>query len=51
MTFNLSTIFELCTEGSRKLKIELAEEVAEIMNRQQGKSGVGWEKVNGDFKL
>ncbi|KAH9210192.1 hypothetical protein DL95DRAFT_371268 [Leptodontidium sp. 2 PMI_412] len=46
LTFNLSTIYELCTERSRALKIGLAERVAGL---QEG--GGGWEKVNGDFKL
>ena len=49
LTFNLSTIYELCTERSRALKIGLAEKVAEI--KQSGQGMVGWEKVNGDFKL
>lgn len=43
LTFNLSTIYELCTERSRVLKIGLAERVA------QGQAG--WEGGNGDFKL
>ena len=48
LTFNLSTVYELCTERSRSLKIGLAERVAEM----EGEGGeVGWEKVNGDFKL
>ncbi|KAG0649778.1 hypothetical protein D0Z07_3868 [Hyphodiscus hymeniophilus] len=49
LTFNLSTIYELCTERSRALKIGLAEQVAQI--RHSGQGMVGWEKVNGDFKL
>lgn len=49
LTFNLSTIYELCTERSRALKIGLAEKVAG-MQEEDGKK-VGWEKVNGDFKL
>lgn len=54
LTFNLSTIYELCTERSRALKIGLAEKVAEMQmeKRESGKAGdVGGEKVNGDFKL
>jgi hypothetical protein len=43
LTFNLSTIYELCTERSRALKIGLAEKVASMQGRG--------EKVNGDFKL
>ncbi|KAJ5047218.1 uncharacterized protein L3040_003059 [Drepanopeziza brunnea f. sp. 'multigermtubi'] len=53
LTFNLCTIYELCTERSRGLKIALAERVAG-MQQQQGDGGGsngGWEKVNGDFKL
>ncbi|KAK0104890.1 hypothetical protein ONS95_005155 [Cadophora gregata] len=58
LTFNLSTIYELCTERSRALKIGLAEKVAAMYQdggdeRGGGREGgsVGWEKVNGDFKL
>ncbi|KAG9230677.1 hypothetical protein BJ875DRAFT_487718 [Amylocarpus encephaloides] len=53
LTFNLSTIYELCTERSRALKIGLAEKVAEILveQREGGGGGGGGEKVNGDFKL
>jgi hypothetical protein len=60
LTFNLSTIYELCTERSRALKISLAEKVAGIQI-DLSKDGLGtdgtneglaaWEKVNGDFKL
>jgi len=53
LTFNLSTLYELCTERSRSLKIGLAELVAETANEE--KEGIaastGWEKVNADFKL
>lgn len=63
LTFNLSTVFELCTERSRALKIGLAERVALMVGGGEGdedgkgKEGDdgrgkrGWEKVNGDFKL
>ncbi|CAG8954573.1 hypothetical protein HYFRA_00004490 [Hymenoscyphus fraxineus] len=61
LTFNLSTIYELCTERSRALKISLAERVADILREERAASlgqrtgplgiGVGGEKVNGDFKL
>jgi hypothetical protein len=44
LTFNLSTIYELCTERSRALKIGLAEKIAALPVR-------GGEKANGDFKL
>ncbi|KAF7854198.1 hypothetical protein EAF04_010495 [Stromatinia cepivora] len=52
LTFNLSTIYELCTERSRTLKIALAEKVAAMVDIGQNEGVVrGWEKVNGDFKL
>ncbi|PVH78366.1 hypothetical protein DL98DRAFT_590487 [Cadophora sp. DSE1049] len=55
LTFNLSTIYELCTERSRALKIGLAEKVAAMQDTDadggHGRGRVGWEKVNGDFKL
>ncbi|KAG4443406.1 hypothetical protein IFR05_001085 [Cadophora sp. M221] len=51
LTFNLSTIYELCTERSRALKIGLAEKVAGMSDGGGGTGGRGWEKVNGDFKL
>jgi len=51
LTFNLSTIYELCTESSRGLKIELAEKVASMRGSSLGVQGLGWEKVNGNFKL
>ncbi|KAI9794977.1 MAG: hypothetical protein M1835_006201 [Candelina submexicana] len=46
LTFNLSTIYELCTEKSRALKLELAKKIAE-----QPENEAGWEKQNADFKL
>lgn len=55
LTFNLSTIYELCTERSRALKIGLAEKVAGMqgggVSGAEERGRVGWEKVNGDFKL
>lgn len=54
ITFNLATIYELCTERSRALKIGLVEKVAEHkeerMDGGAGEAG-GYEGVNGDFKL
>ena len=60
LTFNLSTIYELCTERSRALKIGLAENVAGT-KKDPSQVGMGtdgtherpaaWEKVNSDFKL
>jgi Flp pilus assembly protein TadD len=46
LTFNLSTIYELCTDKSKLLKSQLAEKVAALPE-----NGDGWEKVNADFKL
>ncbi|KAF7950878.1 uncharacterized protein EAE97_002430 [Botrytis byssoidea] len=52
LTFNLSTIYELCTERSRTLKVALAEKVAGMVDIGENEGVVrGWEKVNGDFKL
>lgn len=55
LTFNLSTIYDLTTERSRSLKIGLAEKLAEILETSEaqglGKIKIGWDKVNGDFKL
>jgi hypothetical protein len=48
LTFNLATIFELCTERSRALKIGLVEQIAK--QREEG-IGEGREGVNGDYKL
>lgn len=46
LLFNLTTIYELCTDRSRILKAELAEKVAGMEA-----TPVGWEKTNADFKL
>ena len=46
LTFNLSTMYELCTDKSRVLKTELTEKVAALEM-----SDLGWEKTNVDFKL
>lgn len=46
LLFNLSTIYELCTEKNRNSKMKLAERVAAI-----DESVAGWEKTNNDFKL
>ncbi|KAL6711264.1 hypothetical protein ACN47E_005795 [Coniothyrium glycines] len=45
--FNLSTVYELCTERNREKKIALAETLA---SRKDG-GGVGWELSNNKFKL
>ena len=46
LLFNLTTVYELCTERSRALKEELAERVA----GWEG-SVMGWERRTADFKL
>ncbi|QPG98897.1 hypothetical protein C2857_000303 [Epichloe festucae Fl1] len=46
LLFNLSTMYELCTERHRQLKMKLAERVADM-----DESPTGWEKMNADFKL
>ncbi|KAF4587912.1 tetratricopeptide-like helical [Ophiocordyceps camponoti-floridani] len=46
LLFNLSTMYELCTDGHRGLKLKLAERVAGLDD-----SPAGWERVNADFKL
>ncbi|PSR82525.1 hypothetical protein BD289DRAFT_437175 [Coniella lustricola] len=46
LLFNLATIYELCTDKSRALKVKLAEKMAEMEPTTRG-----WEKSNADFKL
>ncbi|KAI9660989.1 MAG: hypothetical protein M1821_009316 [Bathelium mastoideum] len=46
LTFNLATIYELCTEHSRDRKLELADRVA-----AHDPTELGWEKGVADFKL
>ncbi|KAI0125455.1 hypothetical protein BJ170DRAFT_724898 [Xylariales sp. AK1849] len=46
LLFNLSTMYELCTDRSKHLKVSLAERVADMEATSQG-----WEKTNADFKL
>jgi hypothetical protein len=47
MIFNLSTVYELCTERNRDRKVELASKLAA---RKDGE-GVGWELGAAEFKL
>ncbi|KAF2731747.1 hypothetical protein EJ04DRAFT_544986 [Polyplosphaeria fusca] len=47
LMFNLSTIYELCTERNRERKVALAEKMA----ARKGDGVVGWEILNADFKL
>lgn len=46
LLFNLTTMYELCTERSRPLKVKLSEKVASM-----DETADGWEKTNADFKL
>ncbi|KAF9765611.1 hypothetical protein IL306_002078 [Fusarium sp. DS 682] len=46
LLFNLSTMYELCTERHKNLKVKLTERVAGLEA-----STAGWEKTNSDFKL
>ncbi|KAK3339560.1 hypothetical protein B0H65DRAFT_303595 [Neurospora tetraspora] len=46
LLFNLTTMYELCTERSRTLKVQLTEKVAALEP-----TPFGWEKTNVDFKL
>ncbi|KAI1136918.1 hypothetical protein F5Y05DRAFT_389465 [Hypoxylon sp. FL0543] len=46
LLFNLTTMYELCTDRHKSLKVKLAERVASKPPSQQG-----WEKTNADFKL
>ncbi|ROW16706.1 hypothetical protein VPNG_01534 [Cytospora leucostoma] len=46
LLFNLTTMYELCTDRSKSLKGKLAERVAEMEPTPRG-----WEKCNVDFKL
>ncbi|KAF4447993.1 Tetratricopeptide repeat protein 15 [Fusarium austroafricanum] len=46
LLFNLSTMYELCTERHKNLKTKLTERVAGMEA-----SAAGWEKTNSDFKL
>ncbi|KAK1755487.1 tetratricopeptide repeat protein 15 [Echria macrotheca] len=47
LLFNLTTMYELCTEKARTLKLQLAETVA----ARSGETLGGSEKTNADFKL
>lgn len=46
LLFNLSTMYELCTEKNKTLKVKLTERVAAMEE-----SPTGWERTNADFKL
>jgi len=46
LLFNLTTMYELCTEKPKTLKLDLARRVADLPPSTEG-----WEKTNADFKL
>ncbi|KAI0850560.1 hypothetical protein F5Y00DRAFT_232662 [Daldinia vernicosa] len=46
LLFNLTTMYELCTDRHKNLKLRLAERVA-----SKQPTPLGWEKTNPDFKL
>ena len=46
LLFNLTTIYELCTDKSKALKVQLTQKVADMEPTTKG-----WEKTNADFKL
>ena len=46
LIFNLSTVYELCTEKSKGLKMGLVGKLAD-----RDGSSIGWEKLNADLKL
>ncbi|KAI1820410.1 hypothetical protein F4861DRAFT_523250 [Xylaria intraflava] len=48
LLFNLTTMYELCSDRAKNLKVRLAERVADL---EPGSGGGGWEKTNADFKL
>lgn len=46
LLFNLTTMYELCTEKAKTLKLDLARRLADAEPSTRG-----WEKTNVDFKL
>ncbi|KAI2628402.1 hypothetical protein GGS21DRAFT_241980 [Xylaria nigripes] len=48
LLFNLTTMYELCSDRAKILKTQLAERVA---NMEPGSGHGAWEKTNADFKL
>ncbi|KAI0469547.1 hypothetical protein F4859DRAFT_487016 [Xylaria cf. heliscus] len=47
LLFNLTTMYELCSDRAKSLKMRLAERVADM----EPTPGGAWEKTNADFKL
>ncbi|GAW26001.1 putative tetratricopeptide repeat protein 15 protein [Rosellinia necatrix] len=47
LLFNLTTMYELCSDRAKSLKMRLVERVADM----EPSPGGGWEKTNADFKL
>ncbi|KAI0418543.1 hypothetical protein F5X98DRAFT_112437 [Xylaria grammica] len=48
LLFNLTTMYELCSDRAKALKMRLAERVAGF---DPPAGGTGWERTNADFKL
>ncbi|TPX12440.1 uncharacterized protein E0L32_006852 [Thyridium curvatum] len=46
LLFNLTTVYELCTDRPKTLKMDLAQKLADMEPTNKG-----WEKTNADFKL
>lgn len=46
LLFNLSTMYELCSDRSKDMKLGLAQKIADATE-----TASGWEKSNADFKL
>ncbi|KAI0520892.1 hypothetical protein F5B22DRAFT_598709 [Xylaria bambusicola] len=52
LLFNLTTMYELCSDRAKNLKMRLASRVATLeAPAAGGGGGGGWEKTNADFKL
>ncbi|KAK5625010.1 hypothetical protein RRF57_000726 [Xylaria bambusicola] len=53
LLFNLTTMYELCSDRAKNLKMRLASRVASLETPAAGGGGGGggWEKTNADFKL
>jgi hypothetical protein len=46
LLFNLSTMYELCTDHSKDVKLKLADKLADL-----DEGPLGWEKTSADLKL
>ncbi|WEW55090.1 hypothetical protein PRK78_000518 [Emydomyces testavorans] len=47
LTFNLATIYELCSENSRNLKLDLTQQIS----YQPPSRDINWERPSSDFKI